>query len=130
MPTQERDMDLIRKILFQIEASHPTSAIIDDFSVEGYDEVTVAFHVGQLYEAGLINAGEFGRTGKQGEKRTINWKPKTLTWDGSEFLESIRQDTVWNGVKQQIRSTGSAMIREAITLATRIVLSRLTGDSE
>ena len=46
-------MDLIRKILFEIEAKKPFE-MIHNLSIEGYDKQEVAYHCEMLYQEGFI----------------------------------------------------------------------------
>lgn len=128
MANQTRDMDLYRKILIQLSNLPPRSALITDFSIDGYDNFAVAYHVYLLQDAGLIEAGTFGQIGEPGSKMD-DWKPTLITDDGQEFLNSIRQDTVWENVKSHVKATGSEMLREGVSIAAKIVIDRLSGAS-
>ena len=48
----KRDMDLIRKILFEIEAKKPFE-MIHNLSIEGYDKQEVAYHCEMLTKKDL-----------------------------------------------------------------------------
>ena len=50
----KRDMDLVRKILLEIEEQYVSSSIID-LKIEGYDSETIAYHCKILYEAGYVS---------------------------------------------------------------------------
>ena len=39
----KRDMDLVRKILFEVEAKKPFE-VIHNLSIEGYDKQEIAYH--------------------------------------------------------------------------------------
>lgn len=96
----KRDMELVRKILFNLEDDEETfrwkPIIIDGFEVN-----TIAHHLKIMDEANLIEAKQTVST----KDRHI-WMAKDLTWNGHEFLDSIRNDKVWNKTKKAIKSKG------------------------
>lgn len=85
----KRDMDLIRKILLQIEDDGDVS------SIEGYEEPVILKHLELLEEAGLINASFKGAD----QTRIVSAHVERLTWSGHEFLDAARSDTLWNKAK-------------------------------
>jgi hypothetical protein len=52
-----------------------------------------------LEQAGYLTANN--RTHLRG----IDYRPKSLTWEGHEFLSAIRNGGVWNKVKAKLAST-------------------------
>lgn len=50
----KRDMDLVRKILFALEARNSPKAVFV-LPIEGYDELTVKYHLLLLAQAGLLS---------------------------------------------------------------------------
>ena len=76
----KRDMDLIRKVLFHVEANDNL-----DFALEGYNEQTIAYHVWLLNEAELLHAIAIPVL-----DGTIQLQDgfTSLTWDGHEVLEA------------------------------------------
>ena len=51
----QRDMDLIRKILFVIEGKYVDTWLPgSDVQIDGYDMKTIAYHCALLHDAGLI----------------------------------------------------------------------------
>jgi hypothetical protein len=91
----KRDMDLIRKILQAIE----TYPVPDDFielTIEGYESENIAYHVKLLAEAGLIHAINLSSL------NGFEWKPKSLTWEGHEFLDASRDNSRWERIKRLV----------------------------
>lgn len=95
-----RDLDLIRLVLLRIEENdEPTRAM--ELSVEGFSDVQVQYHVKLLKDAGYIVAQDFSSmTG-------MDYRPKSLTWKGHDFLDAARSATVWNRVKTKLKDIGS-----------------------
>ncbi len=123
----QRDMELIRKILFKIEDTVDNVAEYD-LEIEGYTIEQVAYHCSILYEGGYIHAykGEYAGNG------LYSFSVGRLTWEGHEFLDKIREDTIWNKTKDTIaerglpfvfdvvKSVSSGIIAEIIKSAIRI----------
>lgn len=116
----KRDNDLIRDILLKVEdASQPLT--LDTLEIEDFESGPVAYHVQLLDEAGYIHA-------------IFNWGDdiiqqaiiERLTWQGHEFLDSVRDDTTWSHTKSTIASTvGSASFEVVKALATSFTLRAL-----
>lgn len=97
----KRDMELVRNILLAIEEQYIDVALYD-LEVEGYDFKTIAYHCKILYYAELINdyKGLFAVNELQ------NFGVGSLTWEGHEFLDKIRDDTVWGKTKETMKDKG------------------------
>lgn len=95
----KRDIDLVRTLMLAIEALDPN----DDHHTDGLaqsisrDRVEVMEHVGLLVEAGFVRA-TFADHPPPGL-----YHVDRLTWDGFEFLDSIRSD----GAMARIKSVGA-----------------------
>ncbi len=83
----KRNMTLIRKILLKVEQNaNPNKAII--VSIAGHSDVEVSYHLKLLDQAGLIRALVI--TGGEGFQQ---WSVFHLTWQGHDFLDTIRNET-------------------------------------
>ena len=49
-----------------------------------------------------------------------------LTWEGHDFLEKIRQDTVWNKTKEVITQKGLPMILDVVKEVSATVIASMT----
>ena len=94
----QRNMDLIREILLVIEESDETPLGWITFSLPGRSNNEISYHVKLLYEAGLIEAIDASSMGPDG----FDWKAKSLTWHGHEFLDAARDNTIWAKVKAKV----------------------------
>ena len=92
----KRDFDLIRRILFIIEASEQDPIEWVEINIEGKSPTEIAYHIWLLVDAGLIE----GTDCSSGEG--LDWKAQALTWEGHEFLQSIKSDNIWNKAKEKI----------------------------
>ena len=105
----KRDFDLIRKLLFWFEEK-PGPEVVSVPAIDGYDELTVKYHLLLLAQAGFLdNEPELTAQG-----RIVQVHPFNLTWQGHEFLDAIREDKVWNKIKSKASSLGASLSYELI----------------
>ena len=112
--SRARNFDLIRSILLAVEASPPNSTITNSqLDIEGVDPATVAFHVEMLKDAGYIDAAI-----AQNFSGIQRFMIKKINWDGYEFLDNAKNNTVWKKFKAQAEAKGSSM---SITVANGVL---------
>jgi len=115
----KRDMDLARQILIQVEDS-PAPFFPVRLNIEGKSQEEIVYHVVLLEEAGWIEATDVGD----------DWRlPTRLTWQGCEFLESVKDNTRWKEVKEVTEKIGGFVVQammptiiEAIKVQARSLL--------
>ena len=94
-------MDLARDILFAIEENDDDPLGWIDLNIPGRSPEAVAYHVMIIAEAGLIEAQDLST------KSGFDYKPKRLTWQGHEFLDAARSNTLWERAKAEtLKQTG------------------------
>ncbi len=103
----KRDMDLARQILEQIEASSTVGGWIQ-LSIPDRTSDEVSYHIKQLNQAGMIDADDVSTMSG------FDWRAKGLTWEGHEFLDNVRNETVWRRVKATIQDKGGTASFEII----------------
>ena len=89
----KRDIDLVRKLLIYLEEK-PNGKIVKDLELEGFLKGEVQYHLILMDQAGLINCER--SVSSTTSDRVIRVYPFSLTWQGHEFLEASRSDTLWN----------------------------------
>ena len=105
----KRNWDLIRKILIKAEElDHKSTLSLQDFDEEHSE---VSYNVKLLEQAFLLEANISPRSGNV-ERRDFNIF--SLTWGGHDFLDSIRNETVWNKTKSKITSIGGGLTFELV----------------
>lgn len=105
----KRDMDLARSILLKIEEEYVSTAL-EDLSIEGYDMESVAYHCKLLNEAGFVSSYK----GFYADDELWMFSVGPLTWEGHEFLDRIRDDSIWSKTKEAIRNNGLPVVLETI----------------
>jgi hypothetical protein len=106
----KRDMDLARKILLAVEARRLQELRSEDLVTEGYESRTVAAHFELLQEAGLIDASLL-RVESEG---LIRGDALRLTWEGHEYLDTIRSNEIWEKTKTHVTKQGGSLSFELI----------------
>jgi hypothetical protein len=117
----QRNWDLIRKILIQVESLGDTQSHVEEDSIEGFDREIVSYHINLLIDAGLVKG--FCVKGIDGPLRCA---ASSMTWEGHEFLDKIRSSTIWNKTKSVAREKGLTLSFDIIkTIATHAITSLL-----
>jgi hypothetical protein len=93
----QRDMDLVRQMLLEIEALPPREVYHTSSSTIEADSQILDAHLGLLNDAGFVANYSGARRGSM---------CTGLTWAGHEFLNNARSDTVWNAAKAKVQESG------------------------
>lgn len=116
-------MELVRKILLKIEEDYVDVALYD-IEIDGYDMKTVAYHCKILNDAKLIS--DYKSQYADGE--LYSFGVSSLTWEGHEFLDKIRNDSVWNKTKETIMKKGLPMALDVVKeISTAVVAGMIKG---
>ena len=87
--------DIIRKILLAVESLPTEDSEIHSTECQDIDAEHLAYHMLLLLEAELI------------VRSCLNArKPPQLTWEGHEFLDKIRNESIWHKIKATARDKG------------------------
>lgn len=117
----KRNWDTIREILLDTENLEPNQTL----SLSNYSEdraFEISYHVKLLTEAGILD-GSISETLGPSVK---NFFVRSITWQGHEFLDSIREKSTWQKTKDTISSKGGVMTFDVIkSVASGIVKSGL-----
>ena len=74
-----------------------------------------------LIEAGLVKGQVVGTIGPE----VKDFFGQRLTWEGHEFLDAIRSDTVWNKTKKIFTEQGVSMTFELVKTVAKEATSAL-----
>lgn len=106
------EIDLLRDLLIYVEekADRPMSDL-EDITLDGWGESSIAYHVMIAEEAGLIVALISQWPDEQDPRvLKISYSVSRLTFNGHQFLESIRDPKYWNVVKTASKKVGNVTI--------------------
>ncbi|WP_323972485.1 DUF2513 domain-containing protein [Aeromonas hydrophila] len=123
----KRDWEIIRAILTKIEddvSFQKRFLELSDFNKATLDECyVIAEHMRLLIDAQLVR-GEMSQ--RLGVNIVSGFTARGLTFAGHEFLDAIRNDTVWNKTKETFKIKGLDMTFDLIkTVAGSVATSLL-----
>lgn len=120
----KRNPDLIREILFYIEQNYEAGEKwITSVEIEGYPDEVIAEHIVLAYQDGLIQAIK-----DVSSFSGMEYWPGNLTSSGYDFLDKIRNDSIWNKTKAVITEKGLPMLTSTIsTIANALITSTAEG---
>ena len=102
----KRDFDLVREILLEAEAQDFKRT--QPIAPPGYTNEEIKYHVKIMVDGGLLQE-------KQDPKIM---HPALvfdgLTWEGHEFLDSIREENIWETVKKTLKDKSLGLSYEAL----------------
>lgn len=117
------NMDLVRAILLQIQVADIGRNTEISVEVPPHSAEEVNYHIRQLVDAGVVRALEIPDL----DDATDWYKPTSMTWQGHQFVESIRDNRVWNKVKSLVVEKGGALTVEIIGGLAKQVAKSLLG---
>lgn len=121
----KRNMELVRDILLTIEDAKPFECI-RNMKINGFDKQEIAYHCELLYQAGFIK--DYHGEECNNYDGVIYFTVQDLTWEGQDFLETIREKTVWENTKNVIREKGLPMVVGTIkTIANAFITAAAEG---
>lgn len=94
----KRDMELVVKILNYLSDKADFDSPITP-EVKGFSENQVYYHIKLMAQANLVEAKDWS-TGDGPE-----WVVTSLTNKGHDFLDIIRQESVWSTVKSEFKES-------------------------
>lgn len=119
----KRNWELVRKILIKLEEQETVNGQLFPDAIIGFDAETVCYHMDLLDQAGLIKARSVASLG--GKDNCVGL---SITWDGHEFLDKIRRDTIWNKVKGIAREKSLDLSIDVIKLAAGLAIQAVFKD--
>lgn len=114
-----RDMDVVRRILLHVEQAHEPIQSIPDCPSEVF-----AYNTALLIEAGFLE-GKIIRGPKGNPFAAVVLR---MTWQGHDFLDAARNDTIWRTAKQKVLKPGMSwtfdLLREVLKALAKQQLAR------
>ena len=75
-------------VMLAVEKSKDPYELVDP-KFEGHNETEISYHIALLDDAGLLHGQDRSAIG------VFRWSAGALTWAGHEFVEAIRDESVW-----------------------------------
>lgn len=113
----QRDPELIRLLMLQLE-DMPLRAMgiamvscHNDLKVDGYTSDQIIYHVNQILMSGWIDTA-----GGRGMNPNAQFSFRALTPPGHDFVDSVRDETVWKLTKDGVTAAGGFTLDTLSTL--------------
>ena len=121
----QRDIELIRKMLLEIESRDNVFMPSDDPD----DHQLVAYHLLQLQEGGLIVG--IDAIQRPGGEVIVQVKAQPrLTWAGHEFVDAARNDALWKEATEKVgNELGTVSFAVLTQLLAQLAKGRLGVES-
>lgn len=117
----KRDMELCRTILLTL-ADKTTPGPFLNLAIPDYSKEQIAYNCHLLYQAGLVAAYK----PLSGDNKLDTFAVGDLTWAGNDFIESIREPSQWEKVKDFAREKGATLTIDVIkSIASHLAIVSL-----
>ena len=118
-----RNWVIIRKILLSLEMASTPNAVVNANSIADFPEQDVAYNMRLLSEAGYIEAKIMISNSGDGK---INAAIATrLTNTGHDLLDTMRNESVWNAIKEKFTSNGIDMTFDLVVSVGKKIIETM-----
>jgi hypothetical protein len=97
------EKDLVRSVLLAIESYDAPRGWVT-INLPGHTDEEIAYHVEILADAGFIEAEDLSSFSG------YDWRAKRLTYQGHEFLDTVRDNKVWSETKKIASTVGAGSV--------------------
>jgi hypothetical protein len=112
-----RDMDLIRDMLMEVEKSATLNGC--QVKIQWRTPEELYYNAMQARDAGLIDARFL--------PNSTDFHVLRLTYEGHEFLDAARSDTVWKKAKETVVKGTGTLTLEGLKIALAAVVKHALG---
>lgn len=110
-------MELVRAILLTVE-QHEHGRAPADLVIDGYSAEQIGYHCYLIGQAGFADVADLTNRGSASPVARI----LRLTWEGHNFLDAARDDTVWNRSKERLKAVGQSLLTVPIGVLTALLI--------
>lgn len=110
----------VRDLLLFIEdnLTYSTYIYVNEIQLEGYTQEEIIYSADKLLDAGYITATRKVFISSDG---TPQIEIKSITWDGHQFLDNIRDNKVWEQTKGILSKFSSVSIGIISNVAAQVI---------
>ena len=116
-----RNWETIRSILLRLEAAETALTTVTLDQIDGIPPQEAGYHMMLLKEVGLIEA-TIVKT-NSGDGKIGAAVARRLTWEGHEFLDKIRDPSMWGKIKLKVKEKGLDLGFDSIKAAAMALIS-------
>jgi Hypothetical protein (DUF2513) len=115
----KRDMDLVRKLLLEIEEKDVGDGQWINIKIADFSEAQITEHLFLLYKAQLVEGNDTSSLNKR------SFMPRRLTWNGYDFIDSIRDVETWKKTKNGALAAGGWTVDILRDLAKGLIKKKI-----
>ncbi len=104
------DRNLVRKMLLEIENQESGYAPVN-IVIEDHNQEQIRYHAYIMTQGGLIESMNCTNLNSNSPQAI----PKNLTWEGHEFIEAARNDTLWKKAMNMVNEKGGSITISALS---------------
>lgn len=119
----QRDLDFIRELLLAIEAQPAERPWSHSSEYVTPENAKLYGHLDLLKGAGFVTVQSRNLYHGGGQL----WCGVNLTWEGFEFLDTIRNDRVWEETKRRVAATVGSVALSVVSELAKSVAKGLMG---
>ena len=119
----KRDLATMRKIALFTEEQNGSFASFD-IQFDGVDSGEVAYNLRMMIKGGLIDGKE---TSPGDRLHSPEYDIDGLTWEGHEFLDSVRTDSLFHMLLDKIKPLGGTVSMETLKHLSKLLAANLSG---
>lgn len=119
----KRNLDLIRALLLWVEANCDGVRLFTSTGVkiQGYELREINFHLMLLQDCGYIDR-QYDR--KLGRTKFVHFC--RMTSQGCDYLDSVRDDSIWDRTKAKLTTVGESAALDTIkAVAAKVAISSI-----
>ena len=113
------DKELARTILLAIEEDNGDPRSWVQLEIADQEPVKVAYHIQLLSEAGFVEADNLSTMSG------YDWRARRLTFEGHEYLDTVRDGKVWAKTKEISARAGAASLTALFDIAKAVLKQQL-----
>lgn len=116
----KRDMELIRELLLAIEVMEKPFYQSQELEISSErSRAEINYNLQLLTDAGFIDAKTEGSFSSPIPEVCI----KRMTWEGHEFLDKARSESIWSTAKETITKKGLSLETVGFGILTQVLAS-------
>jgi Hypothetical protein (DUF2513) len=112
----QRDLELIRHLMLEIESKDDDIFTGDDIQIGNYNLSQINRHLQWLVEANLVD----GKVSIDAGGGISNVIISRLSWEGCSFLDNARNESVWKKTMETVKEKSGTI---SFTLFTQLLIS-------
>lgn len=113
-------MDTVRQLLLNIEAGSPVDWD-EGMAPDGVSQRDALLHLEMMHDGGLFKGIEV----PDSQTGVSLWLNMRLSWAGADFLDSIRDEKIWQATREGVKQAGGFSLELIKALAKGLVKKKI-----